>query len=221
MANGMALIPEVAGEVAIFSREPTPYVRFTLEQINADPARHPVFPQFDPRYFEDEWREVTGRMGARYRDRCSVTPRSMGRFLSIFSEVGRFSHSARAVASTEAAYRYFEERCDGFRNACEDAYSEFQDKLHSEALSRAVDGWDEPVFYQGQKVGYIRRKSDKLMELMLKAHLPEKFRDRVDVNAHLTGGVMVAPAGVTADAWSAQFGALAVLGGGGKVIEGG
>jgi hypothetical protein len=40
--------------------------------------------------------------------------------------------------------------------------------LEAEARRRAVQGWDEPVFHQGRKVGTIRKYSDRMLEILLK-----------------------------------------------------
>jgi hypothetical protein len=60
----------------------------------------------------------------------------------------------------------------------------FRESLIVEARARARDGWDEPVFYKGDEVGYVRKKSDRMMELMLKAHIPE-FQDRLNITGTL------------------------------------
>ena len=50
-----------------------------------------------------------------------------------------------------------------------------------EADRRALDGWNEPVFYQGQRVSTIRKYSDRLLELQLRAGDPETYADRSTV----------------------------------------
>ncbi len=52
------------------------------------------------------------------------------------------------------------------------------DALEDEATRRAVDGVDEPVFYQGEAVGVVRKYSDTLLIFLLKGRRPEKYRDR-------------------------------------------
>jgi hypothetical protein len=66
----------------------------------------------------------------------------------------------------------------------------FRESLVKEARSRAVDGWKEPLFYKGELQGYVRRKSDRLLELLMRGHLPEVYRDNVNVSGSmdLTGG---------------------------------
>ena len=45
--------------------------------------------------------------------------------------------------------------------------------LESEAISRAIDGEWEDVFYEGTVVGQRLKKSDRLLEVLLKARKPE------------------------------------------------
>lgn len=54
------------------------------------------------------------------------------------------------------------------------------DRLEEEAWRRGHDGWLEPVFYQGEPKGAIKRYSDMLLALLLKAHRPEKYRERFE-----------------------------------------
>lgn len=52
------------------------------------------------------------------------------------------------------------------------------DVLEEEAFSRAVEGWDEPVFYEGAICGHIRKKSDSLLTKLLMAFKPDKYREK-------------------------------------------
>ena len=52
--------------------------------------------------------------------------------------------------------------------------------LEDEAQRRAT-GFEEDVYYKGQKVGTVTKYSDKLMEILLKANAPEKYRERSEV----------------------------------------
>ena len=56
------------------------------------------------------------------------------------------------------------------------------DALEQEARRRALEGVEEPVFCRGERVGVIRRYSDALLILLLKAKRPEQFRDVVDLS---------------------------------------
>jgi hypothetical protein len=51
------------------------------------------------------------------------------------------------------------------------------DLLEDEADRRGRDGFDEPVFYQGEQCGAKRRYSDALLLARLKALRPAQYRD--------------------------------------------
>ena len=65
------------------------------------------------------------------------------------------------------------------------AIDEGVDVLRLEARRRAVEGWDEPVFQGGEKIGAVRKYSHTLLIFLLKAHAPQEFRD----NVHHTGAM--------------------------------
>jgi hypothetical protein len=50
--------------------------------------------------------------------------------------------------------------------------------LEDEAIRRAVEGVNKPVYQGGKKVGTVKEYSDSLLHLMLKARAPERFKDR-------------------------------------------
>lgn len=55
--------------------------------------------------------------------------------------------------------------------------------LEDEAMRRAREGWDEPIYHRGKKCGEVRKYSDTLLIFLLKAANPEKYRERFDVRA--------------------------------------
>lgn len=67
-----------------------------------------------------------------------------------------------------------------FRRAFEDAREDATDSLELEARRRATEGVEEPVFQGGDLVGHVTKYSDRLLEQMLKAHRPDKFRERYE-----------------------------------------
>lgn len=52
------------------------------------------------------------------------------------------------------------------------------DKLEREAWRRAVEGYDKPVTYQGEITGTYKEYSDRMLEILLKGHRPEKYTER-------------------------------------------
>jgi hypothetical protein len=87
------------------------------------------------------------------------------------------------------------------------ALEEAIDSLEQEAWRRARDGVDDPVIHKGMMTMHVvtdpltgeetvqpltvKKYSDRLMEVLLKAHRP-KFRDKVEHSGKVqTGGVLV------------------------------
>lgn len=55
------------------------------------------------------------------------------------------------------------------------------DLLEEEADRRGRDGYDEPVYFQGEERGAKRKYSDSLLLARLKAVRPEQYRERIAV----------------------------------------
>lgn len=51
--------------------------------------------------------------------------------------------------------------------------------LFEVAHDRAINGWVEPVFGKDGQVGVIRKRSESLLTLILKARMPETFRENI------------------------------------------
>ena len=75
-----------------------------------------------------------------------------------------------------------------FAAAWDDAVEVAVDSLEKEAWRRARDGVLKPVYQKGEKVGQVREYSDQLMVTLLKAHRPEKYRDRQQLEHTGPGG---------------------------------
>jgi hypothetical protein len=109
-------------------------------------------------------------------------------FLDAFRLTANVSGASRA-AGCERSTPYGWARDDPvFKAAMEEAEQEAADRLEAEAFRRAHDGYEEYVTSGGKLVrdddgGPLlqRRYSDQLMLTLLKAHRPEKFKDRHQV----------------------------------------
>lgn len=69
-----------------------------------------------------------------------------------------------------------------FAKAVNAAKEDGYDMMEAEAHSRAVNGWQEPVWYQGEEVGEVRRYSDSLLKFLLTHCKPKKFNPGVKVS---------------------------------------
>jgi len=184
--------------------------QFKAREQNAElaaSAEGPVIkPHFAPERFQAQDEEMKARGASNF-----LTAHQKAIYCSALEEMGYARGAELAAGTSWRTVKEHREMFPDFDAACVEAMEGFRNRLHSAAFERAVEGWDEPVFYQGRIVGSIRRRSDRLMELMLRAHIPEKFRDNVSVDATVRGGVLVVPAQMSMEEWMAQHGADAQL----------
>lgn len=103
-------------------------------------------------------------------------------FINALREGGNIRAAcAKAKINRTTAYR--ERKANGaFNDLWDAALEDAGDTLEAEAWRRAVKGVLEPVFYQGDEVGEVRRYSDTLLIFLLKGAKPEKYKDRGEVS---------------------------------------
>jgi hypothetical protein len=53
--------------------------------------------------------------------------------------------------------------------------------LKDSAVEKSIVGWDEPVFHEGKQCGVIRKRSDRLHEVLLRGAFKSEFSDRHEV----------------------------------------
>lgn len=112
-------------------------------------------------------------------NRTKLTPDARTRFLDAIRKEPNISAAARLIGVSRG-YMY-EVKADPaeaeFAKAWEDAIEEAVDDLEVKARERAR-GWVEPIVNKdGDVVGERLLYSDRMMELMLKAHRPELYRE--------------------------------------------
>jgi transposase-like protein len=103
------------------------------------------------------------------------------RFIAELKATANVSRSAAAIAINRRTAYDWRRQYPDFAEEWDQAIECAVDELEAEARRRAFTGVEEPVFYKGEECGYIRKYSDKLLELLLKAHLPNKYRESVKV----------------------------------------
>ncbi len=111
------------------------------------------------------------------------TIESESKFFKSLARYGNVTRAAKAASVSRRVVYEWREEDEAFAKAWDEAIEESNDVLEGEAYRRAVTGTLEPVFYQGEKTGTVRRYSDSLLSLLLKSNRPEKFKDRV-ANEH-------------------------------------
>jgi hypothetical protein len=110
-------------------------------------------------------------------------PKKQAAFLTAYSACGNITEAARRAGLHRRRVYDWQEHDVPFSLAFNIAKEMAGDELEAEAWRRAVEGWDEPVYQNGKLAGYIRKKSDALLVLLLKAAKPEKYRERRDMTS--------------------------------------
>lgn len=101
-------------------------------------------------------------------------------FFTAIADTCNISRACKAVGiARQTAYNRYEEDPE-FAKAWDKALKIGVEGLEDEAHRRAFDGTDKPVFHSGEKCGTIKEYSDTLAIFLLKAHKPEKYRERYE-----------------------------------------
>jgi hypothetical protein len=122
-----------------------------------------------------------------------LTRQRQRRFVEALAETGNVSGAVR-MAGTSRTRAYELRKTDAaFAAAWDEAEQIAADKLEAETWRRAVEGVEEPVISGGKLVHgddgqpvTIRRYSDQLLLALLRAHRPEKFRERTAVEIDIS-----------------------------------
>src|ERR1044072_370813 len=106
-------------------------------------------------------------------------------FINALRNSGNIRAACQAAGIARSAVYAARERSAEFAAAGDEALEEAIDSLEAAAWTRARDGVirRKPIMFQGQKVGeeVIVEYSDTVLIQLLKAHRPEKYRERFDV----------------------------------------
>lgn len=130
------------------------------------------------------------------------------KFLEEYSRTGLLHASAYSAGITPNILAVKRRQSKEFDDEVRHALERFHETLEGEARRRAVEGFDEPVFHKGMECGAVKRFSDRLLEILLKRHIPE-FRDKFQLDATLKGGVLVVPAAAgTVEEWRGRIAGL-------------
>lgn len=128
------------------------------------------------------------------------TAESRQRFLAAFSLTGALQEAARAAGVSPMTVRSHLKNDPAFKDAYDEAYEDFKEALQNEALRRAIMGWDEPVYQKGEQVGTIRKYDTRLLELLLKRHIPE-FKEKHQVDVNVAAGTLAVPTTDSEEEW--------------------
>jgi hypothetical protein len=110
--------------------------------------------------------------------RTEPTKQKVTEFLELLSQTGIVSTATKALNLDRMQIYKMRNSDPEFRAAWDHALEQAAETLEAEARRRALEGVEEPVWYQGAQVGYTKRYSDILLMFLLKGNNPEKFKER-------------------------------------------
>src|SRR5437870_1984665 len=120
--------------------------------------------------------------------RLKLTPARQERFLKALAETGNITAAVELAGTSRTRVYELRKVDEAFRAAWDEAEDIASDRLEGEAWRRAVEGVQEPLVSAGKIVRdddgnpiAIRRYSDPMLTLLLKARRPGRFRERSSV----------------------------------------
>lgn len=108
------------------------------------------------------------------------------KFLKTLADTCNITRACEAAGVTRPTAYNAREADPEFAAAWDRAKKIGADVLEDEAVRRAHEGWDEPVFFQGVQTSTVRKFSDTLLTLLLKGAKPDTYRENSKVELHGT-----------------------------------
>jgi len=99
-------------------------------------------------------------------------------FLAAYAKVATVSHAAKLVEMDRCTHYDWLKTDPQYAEAFREAKLEACDNLEAEARRRAMVGCEEVIYYQGVECGRVRKYSDTLLIVLLKANMPQKYIER-------------------------------------------
>ena len=122
----------------------------------------------------------------------AATPEKQAAFLDALAETCSVKRACWASdVSRTTAYRWRGSDPD-FAARWDEARMRSADLLHDEAVRRAIEGIEEPVYHAGKCIDTVRKYSDALLMFLLKGAKPEVYKDRVVTELSGPGGAPIA-----------------------------
>lgn len=102
---------------------------------------------------------------------CDILQQT-GNITTACAEIRKHYPKMRLSANVIDDYRVL---IPAFSDQVDFALEMFNAKLEEAAIERAVEGVDEPIYYQGEHVGDKKKYSDDLLKFLMQANNPTKY----------------------------------------------
>jgi hypothetical protein len=108
-----------------------------------------------------------------------ITQRKRRQYCASLAEGASYTDAAEKIGVTRQAISWVREHDPEFDREVRAARDVATTILVDTAWTRAVHGMPKPIYQGGKLVGYVQEYSDGMLAMLLKAYLPELFKDRV------------------------------------------
>lgn len=110
------------------------------------------------------------------------------RLLEQFEKTGQLLHSLDTCKVPRTSHYDWLKTDPVYAERFANAKQRICDIMEEEAKRRAIQGTKKPVFHKGEIVGHINEYSDLLLIFLMKANMPEKYRERLEHSHSGPGG---------------------------------
>lgn len=107
------------------------------------------------------------------------TPKKREQFLDALRNTCNITKACDLAGLGRASAYEWREEDESFARDWKKALEMGADLLEDEAVRRAKDGVEEPVYQAGKLVGHVQKYSDTLLIFLLKGAKPKKYGDRM------------------------------------------
>lgn len=105
----------------------------------------------------------------------------MRAFLAAYAQTANLTKAAEATKIDRTLHYRWLAKFPKYQKAFSEAERQAGDFIEGEAVRRATEGVLEPVFYQGEKCGAVRRYSDGVMLTLLRGFKPQKYSQKTEI----------------------------------------
>lgn len=119
-------------------------------------------------------------------------PDEQSTFLAHLRKTGNVTEAADRVGISASTAYHHRQTDPAFGREWQAAIEGCVDDAEAELLRRGMEGVEEPVFYKGDVVGFVTRKSDSNLQFFLKGRRRHVYGDKtqVDLRGALATGEM-------------------------------
>lgn len=103
--------------------------------------------------------------------------------LNALRQVPNITRACTLAMISPAQVRSWRRQDPAFDAAVAEALDDGVDALEAEVHRRAFEGYEKPIIFQGQITDTYKEYSDGLAQFLLKAHRPDKYRERSEVQS--------------------------------------